>query len=80
VQFLVVNLGRPIVIAGVLLLHDCAEVRELIELSFGLVSWVGQGTYVLAGVDVLQREERWVREVSRIFPIRFNGALLAETY
>jgi len=29
------------------LLHSCAEVREPIELSFGMVSDVGPGIYVL---------------------------------
>jgi len=37
-----VNLGRPIVNNGTLL-HSCAEVREPIELSFGVVSGLGPG-------------------------------------
>ena len=42
------NLGRPIVTKGPLL-HSCVEVFELIELSFGVVNWVGPGIDVLDG-------------------------------
>jgi len=38
------------------LLHSCAEVREPIKLSFGVVSGVGPGIYVLDGVHVPQKE------------------------
>jgi len=34
----------------------CAKVRELIELSFGVVSGVSSGIGVLDGVHVTQRE------------------------
>jgi len=39
------------------LLRSCAEVREPIELSFGVVSGVGPGIHVLDGVHVSQKEE-----------------------
>jgi len=31
------------------LLHSCVEVHDLIKLSFGVVSWVGEGMGVLDG-------------------------------
>jgi len=49
------NLGRPIV-TNKDLLHSCAEVREPIELSFGVMSVVGPGIHVLDGVHVTQKE------------------------
>jgi len=39
-------------------MHSCVEVRELIELSFGVVSGVSLGIRVLDGVQVHQREGR----------------------
>jgi len=39
-----------------LLLHSCVEVRELIKLSFGMVSGVDPGIDVLDGVRVPQGE------------------------
>jgi len=36
------------------LLRRCAEVRKVIELSFGVVSGVGQGIHVLDEVHVPQ--------------------------
>ena len=46
-----------------LLLHSCADVRELIELSFAVVSGVTPGIHVLDGVYVPQVEkgEFWGR-------------------
>ena len=48
-----VNVGRPIVTSGPLL-HSCVEMREPIELLFGVVSWVGPGIGVWNGVHVAQ--------------------------
>jgi len=63
-----VNLGRPIVTNGVFVV----EVREPIELSFGVVcGWLGIG--VLDGIDILQWEGRVLCSFS---PICFNGVLL----
>ena len=45
------------------LLHSCVEVRELIELSFGVVSVIGPGIGVLNGVAVLQGEGEWSWQV-----------------
>jgi len=60
------------------LLHSCAEVREPIELSSGVVSVVSPGIYVLDGGDLLQKEGERVREVSGIFsPVNVNGALFS---
>jgi len=39
-----------------ILLHSCVEMREPIELSFGVASVVGPGIGVLDGIDVLQEE------------------------
>ena len=50
----VVNLERPIVTGT--LLRSCAKVRELVELSFEVVSWVCRGMGVLEGVHVPQWE------------------------
>jgi len=50
-----VNLGRPIVTNGNLL-RSCVEVRAAIELSFGAVSGVGPGIYVLDGGPSASRE------------------------
>jgi len=72
-----VNLGRPFVTNGILL-HSCVEVREPIELSFGVVSVVGPG----AGVsDGSRRATRGMRGFGR-FPgvfslICLNGTLLS---
>jgi len=41
------------------LLHSCAEVREPIDLSFGVVSAVG------SGIGVLDRGRRAAREMGR---------------
>ena len=35
-----------------ILLHSCVKMRELIELSFGLVSGADLGIYVLDGIQV----------------------------
>ena len=56
------NEGRPIVTNGDFVAYSCAEVREPIELSFGLVSGVGLGICVVDGVHVPQREGRF-REI-----------------
>ena len=48
---LAVNFGRPIVTNGPLL-RSYVEVREPIELSFGVMSAVGPGTDVWNGVHV----------------------------
>ena len=49
------------------LLRSCAEVCELTELSFGMVSRVGPGIDVLDGVHVLQGEGAVSGMVSGIF-------------
>jgi len=52
-----VNFGRPIAPMGPLL-RSCVEVREPIELSFGVVSGVGPGIDVWNGGQPGSRE--WV--------------------
>ena len=52
-------------------MHICAEVREPIDLSFGVVSVVDPGIGVLDGVNVLLGKGHW--EVSGSFlPINLN--------
>jgi len=53
-----VNLGHPIVTSGTLL-HSCVEVREPIELSFGVMSGVSLCIRVLDGIQVPQREGKF---------------------
>jgi len=62
-----VNLGHPIVTMGSLL-RSCAEVREPIELSFGVVSGVGPGLHVLDGVHVPPKERRCFEAFSAFAP------------
>jgi len=38
------------------LLHSCAEVREPIELSFGVVSGIGSGIHILDGCARVKRK------------------------
>jgi len=67
-----VNLGHPIVTNGDL--RSSAEVRTVIELSFGVVSGVGPGIDVLDGVHVPQGVGAVSGIVSGICaPIRLNG-------
>jgi len=48
------------------LLHGCAEVRELIELSFGVVSGISPGIHVI--------EKRAILGIfQHLCPIDFNG-------
>jgi len=55
------------------LLCSCVEVRESIELSFGMVSWVGQGIDVWNGVHVTQDEGAVSGIFHHLHPIRLNG-------
>jgi len=50
--------------------RSCAKLRELIELSFGMVNGVGQMMGVLDGVHVPQEEGEALRF---FFPIGLNG-------
>ena len=56
------------------LLHGCAEVRELIELSFGVVSGVGPGIDVENGVHMPQKEEAVLRIFRHLHPYLFEWA------
>ena len=55
------------------LLHSCAEVREPIELLFGVVSGVTAGIHVLDGVLVPQWEGVDFGVVCPHWPNGFNG-------
>jgi len=55
-----VDLGCPIVTNGEFVACNCVEVREPIELSFGVVSGVGREMGVLHGVHVTQGEGRFL--------------------
>ena len=48
-------MGCPIVTKGTLW-HSCVKVRAVIELPFGVMSWVGPGIGVLHGVEIAYRE------------------------
>jgi len=50
------------------LLRSCAEMRELIKLSFGVVSGVGPGIDVLYGVHVAQGKG-WIWGFALIGPM-----------
>jgi len=56
-----------------LLLHSCAEVHAAIELSFGVVSGVGQGIHALDGVHVPQKEGAVLGFFGIYTPIGLNG-------
>jgi len=58
------------------LLRNCAEVREPIQLSFGVVSGLGPGTDVLGGCPRASRgtADFWV--VFSLWPNGFKGLLV----
>jgi len=58
------------------LLHSCAEVHEPIELSFGLVSGVGQALMYSMEVHVAQGERVDFGVVSHHWPYGFNILIL----
>jgi len=54
------------------LLHSCVEVREPIELMFGVLSGVGPGINVLDGVHVPQGKGLFLGFFRICAPIRLN--------
>jgi len=66
------NLGHPIVINGDFDAKLCAEVREPIELSFGVVSGVSPGIHVLDGIHVPQKEGAFWGIFRHLLPIGLN--------
>ena len=59
------------------LFHSCVEVRELIELLFGLVSGVGPGINVWNGVHMAQGEVVDFGVVCPHWPNGFNGLIIS---
>ena len=57
------------------LLHSCVEVRELIELSFGVVSGVGPGIDVWNGCPRVSRERVDFAVVCLHWPNGFSGQI-----
>jgi len=56
------------------LLRSCAEVREPIELSFGVVSGVGPGIHVLYGGSRIPKERGCLGDFSAFAPHWFEWA------
>jgi len=57
------------------LLCSCAEVREPIELSFGMVSGVGPGIHVLDGGSCAPKEGAVLGIFRHLHPIGLNGRM-----
>jgi len=64
-------LGRHIVTNGDFV--ACAEVRELIELSFGVMSGVGSGIHVLDGGSLAPNGRGCLGDFGICAPIGLNG-------
>jgi len=60
------------------LLHSCLEVREPIELSFGLMSGVGPGINVLDGGPRASRGRGGLWGFCLHWPIGFDGVFLKQ--
>jgi len=70
-----VNVGHPIVTNGPLL-HSCVEVREPIELSFGLVNgWAQAFMYGMGSMWLKGKGVFW-----EVWPSGFNGLIFNWTH
>jgi len=73
-----VKLGHPTVTNGTLL-RTCVELREPIELSFGVVSGLGSGVHVLDGAH-LPREGWILGSFATIGPMVSIAYFVTEMY